>query len=213
VRPELAELEAPVVVGAGRLRYQKGFDRLLRAFAPVAAAHPGWRLRIFGEGEKRAHLEALAAELGIADHVALPGRVRDLRGELEEASIFALSSRFEGLPMVLLEAMSQGLAIVSFDCRTGPRELLEDGRDGVLVPDGDEAALSRALLELVEDRERRRRLGAAARERARELSLGAVGARWDALLDELLAARSPRERSVPAGAGARVSSGHDHGNG
>jgi len=179
----------------------------------VAAAHPDWSLRIFGEGQKRAHLEALAAELGIADHVALPGRVRDLRAELERASIFALSSRFEGLPMVLLEAMSEGLAIVSFDCRTGPRELLEDGRDGVLVPDGDEAALSRALLELVEDRERRRRLGAAARERARELSLGAVGARWDALLDELLAARSPRERWVPAGAGARVSSGHDHRNG
>jgi glycosyltransferase involved in cell wall biosynthesis len=213
VRPEPAELEAPVVVGAGRLSYQKGFGRLLRAFAPVAAAHPEWRLRIFGEGQKRPHLEALAAELGIADRVALPGRVRDLRAELERASIFALSSRFEGFPMVLLEAMSQGLAIVSFDCRTGPRELLEDGRDGVLVPDGDVAALSRALLELVEDRERRRRLGAAARERARELSLGAVGARWDGLLDELLTARSPRERSVLTGAGARVSSGHDHGNG
>ena len=213
VRAEPSRLDAPVVIGAGRLRPQKGFDRLIRAFAPVAAAHPDWRLRIFGDGRQHAALLALVAEHGLEDHVSLPGRARDLGAELERASIFALSSRFEGLPMVLVEAMSEGLAIVSFDCRTGPREVLDDGRAGVLVPDGDEAALTRALLELVEDPERRRRLGAAARERAGELSLGAIGARWDALLAELLANRAPRERRIPADAGAGVPSAHDHGNG
>jgi glycosyltransferase involved in cell wall biosynthesis len=213
VAPEPAALEEPVVVAAGRLSRQKGFDRLIRAFAPVAAAHPQWRLRILGDGGQRAALEALVAAHGLGDQVALPGRSRDLRSELRGASIFALSSRFEGLPMVLVEAMSEGLAIASFDCRTGPREVLDDGRTGLLVPDGDEAALTRALLELVEDPGRRRALGAAARERADEMSLRRIGPRWDALLAELLAEHAPRPRRVLSGARARVPSGHDHRNG
>jgi glycosyltransferase involved in cell wall biosynthesis len=213
VDPEAAPLAEPVIVGAGRLRHQKGFDRLVRAFAPVAAARPDWTLRIFGDGERRAELEALVAELGLTKRVALPGRVTDLAGEMRRASIFALSSRFEGLPMVLVEAMSRGLAIVSFDCRTGPREVLDDGHTGVLVPDGDEAAFTRALLALIDDPERCRRLGAAARERAAGLSLAAVGARWDALLAELVAERGRAGRSALAGPAARVLSGHEHGNG
>jgi glycosyltransferase involved in cell wall biosynthesis len=212
-RAEPLTLDAPVILGAGRLRPQKGFDRLIRAFAPVAAAHPEWRLRVFGEGRQRAALLELVAEHGLEDQVALPGRAHDLGAEMERASIFALSSRFEGLPMVLVEAMSTGLAIASFDCRTGPREVLDDGRTGLLVPDGDEEALTRALLELVEDPERRQRLGEAARERAQELSLHEIGPRWDALLAELLAARAAGRRPMLGGALPRVRSVHDHGNG
>jgi glycosyltransferase involved in cell wall biosynthesis len=105
---------------------------------------------------------------------------------MEKASVFALSSRFEGFPMVLLEAMSKGLPIVSFDCPTGPRELIEEGHDGMLVANGDVDALGGAMLELIEDEEMRRRYGAAAREKARGYEMSAIGPRWDRLLAQVL---------------------------
>ena len=113
------------------------------------------------------------------------GATRDLGEALSQGSLFVLSSRFEGFGIVLVEAMSKGLAVVSFDCPRGPGEIIEDGRDGVLVPAGDVGALSRALLGVVEDEERRRALGAAALESARRYDPGAVGAGWAALVDEL----------------------------
>jgi glycosyltransferase involved in cell wall biosynthesis len=104
---------------------------------------------------------------------------------MSQASLFVLSSRFEGLPMVMIEAMSLGLPVVSFDCPTGPREVIEDGRSGVLVSDGDVDALALAMLAVVEDPERRRALGAGAAERARDYALESIGPRWEALIAEL----------------------------
>ena len=103
-----ARLDRPVVVTAGRLAPVKGYDRLIRAFTWVAEAHPGWRLRICGRGGQRRELAALIAELRLEAHVELVGAVRDVEAELEAASIFVLSSRIEGLPLALLEAMAQG---------------------------------------------------------------------------------------------------------
>ena len=157
-----ARLDQPVVVAAGRLVRAKRYDRLIRAFATVAAAHPDWRLRICGRGPERSALQALVAELELDEHVLLVGPVRDIEAELEAASIFALSSRVEGLPLALLEAMAKGLAVVSFDSPAGPREVIEHGVDGLLVPAADEAALARAICGLIESEALRARLGAAA---------------------------------------------------
>jgi glycosyltransferase involved in cell wall biosynthesis len=163
----------------------KGFGRLIEAFAVVARAHPAWRLRICGDGPQRRALSTLIAELGLEERVALTGRVRDMEAELEAASIFALSSSNEGLPLALLEAMAKGLAVVSFDRAAGPREVIEHGVDGLLVEGGDVAALARAICALIESEELRRRLGEAATRKAAAYGIDIVGARWEALVARL----------------------------
>ncbi len=174
-----------MVVAAGRLNTQKGFDRLIPAFAAVARAHPDWQLRIFGSGPERPELRRLIVQHGLWDNVFLMGRARNLGKQLERASVFALSSRFEGFGMVLVEAMSHGVPVVSFDCPRGPGEIVSPGVDGLLVPEGDVVGLGQALLELVSDAERRHRFGAAAAENARRFGVGAVAERWEDLLQRL----------------------------
>jgi glycosyltransferase involved in cell wall biosynthesis len=151
----------------------------------VAEAHPGWRLRICGGGRERAALAALIDELRLGGRVELTGKVRDMEAELEAASVFALSSRVEGLPLALLEAMAKGLAVVSFDNCAGPCEVIEHGADGLLVPGGDERALARAICALIESPELRRRLGDGARIKAAGYGIETVGPRWDALIEAL----------------------------
>ncbi|WP_164775105.1 glycosyltransferase family 4 protein [Nocardioides pantholopis] len=186
---EPAPLTAPVIISAGRLATQKAFDRLVEAFAPVAAAHPDWELHIYGSGPERPVIERRIAELGLVGRARLMGFTDDMEGRLREASAYAMSSRYEGLPMVLLEAMSTGLPPVSLDCPEGPRQLIVDGVNGLLVGREDIAGLSRALLRVVEDPALRRRLGAEAMETARGYGLAAVVDQWEALFDDLDARR------------------------
>ncbi|UEM24091.1 glycosyltransferase [Skermanella mucosa] len=139
--PWFAEGEPQVILGVGRLSPQKDFATLLRAFARVRAERPA-RLLILGEGALRPELERLADELGISSDVQLPGFVDNPMAFMAKASLFVLSSRFEGLPTVLIEAIACGTSTVSTDCPSGPREILEDGRLGGLVPVGDPGALA-----------------------------------------------------------------------
>lgn len=143
--PWLAQPGPPVILGVGRLTEQKDFGTLLRAFAAVRARRPS-RLLVLGEGEDRPELERLAAELGIAGDVSLPGVVPDPYPYLARASVFALPSAWEGLPNALLEAMAAGCPVVSTDCASGPREILAGGRYGRLVPVRSPAALAEAIL-------------------------------------------------------------------
>jgi glycosyltransferase involved in cell wall biosynthesis len=180
-----ADPQARVILAAGRLTQQKGFDLLIDAFGPVAERHPDWELRIYGGGSHRKALAAQIERAGLAGRARLMGVVDGLGPAMSEASVYALSSRFEGFPMVLLEAMSKGLAVAAFDCPNGPSDAIEDGVDGRIVGPEDVPALTAALLELVEDEALRRRLGAAAVRTATRYELAAIGARWDALLAEL----------------------------
>jgi glycosyltransferase involved in cell wall biosynthesis len=173
------------VLSIGRLTHAKGFDLLIRAFAVVADRHPGWRLEIHGEGDQRPELEALVSQLGLGDRVALPGATRDVGPLLAGCGVFALSSRYEGFPMVLLEAMSKQAPVAAFDCPTGPADIVRDGENGLLLPPEDVDALAAGLDALIADPALRERIGRAARATAGEYSLEAIGARWTALLDAL----------------------------
>ncbi|MEA2170137.1 MAG: hypothetical protein QOF76_3437, partial [Solirubrobacteraceae bacterium] len=180
-----AALDAHVVVAAGRLVKQKGFDRLVLAFRTVVDAHPDWQLRIYGAGPQRRPLRRLIVEHGLHDNVFLMGQTRHLGEALGNGSIFALPSRFEGFGMVLIEAMSKGLPVVAFACPRGPDEIVSHAHDGLLVPDGDLEGLGTALLTLVEDPDRRRRYGARALQKAQQYATGPVTERWEALLERL----------------------------
>jgi len=148
--PWLAAGEPPVILGVGRLTAPKDFVTLIRAFARLRQHHEA-RLIILGEGEDRPILEQLIGELGLQAWVALPGFVENPYAWMRRAAVFVLSSRWEGLPTVLVEAMACGTPVVSTDCPSGPREILEDGKWGKLVPVGDEAALAEAICETLRD--------------------------------------------------------------
>lgn len=147
--PWLDEKSCPVILAAGRLHRQKGFDVLLEAFAIVRKSARA-RLVILGEGRLRADLLARAVDLGVHDSLSLPGFVRNPFSFMRRADVFVLSSRWEGLPGVLLQAMSCGCPVVSVDCPSGPREILEDGKFGPLVPIDDPEALAAAILRVLD---------------------------------------------------------------
>jgi glycosyltransferase involved in cell wall biosynthesis len=147
--PFLTEGGGPVVVAAGRLHRQKDFPTLIRAFARLRTIRNA-RLLLLGEGPERAALEQLVAELDLSDTVAMPGYAANPLAAFGRAQLFVLSSRFEGFPNVLVEALWTGVPVVSTDCPSGPREILEGGRYGSLVPVGDVAALADAMVEALD---------------------------------------------------------------
>jgi glycosyltransferase involved in cell wall biosynthesis len=142
--------QPPVILGVGQLALHKDFPTLLRAFALVRQVRPA-KLLILGEGEERANLERLAIELGIQNDVSMPGFVDNPFAFMAKASVFVLSSAWEGLPTVLIEALACGCPVVATDCRSGPREILDNGRYGRLVPVGDHEALAKAILETLDN--------------------------------------------------------------
>lgn len=188
--------EGPSVAAMGRLVEQKGFDLLLHAFAECRREFPGWRLLILGDGPERERLRALARELGIADAVRLPGWVSEPHALLWRAELFVLSSRYEGFPNALVEAMAGGVAAVAADCPSGPREIVRDGIDGLLVPPGDVGALAHAMRRLMADPHERARFGRRAREVRERFALPAVLEQWNRLIRRV---RGVMEEGVSVG--------------
>ncbi|MEV0225276.1 glycosyltransferase family 4 protein [Streptomyces sp. NPDC050704] len=196
-----------IAVAAGRLFPQKGFDLLIPAWAKLVETYPDWQLRIYGSGEKKCELRTLIEEHHLYNHVFLMGHSDRLDDELAKASFYVLSSRFEGLPMVMIEAMSHSLPVVSFDCPTGPSDVLTHGVDGLLVPPEDPDALAEAMGKLMGDRALRADMGVAAVLTAASYGPDAVHPRWEALFRELHGQHEPHglndrsgQRHRPAGA-------------
>lgn len=144
--------QSPIVLAAGRLSAQKDYPTLINAFARIRRERPV-RLVILGEGEERASLERQVQSMGLGAHVLLPGFVDNPFSWMRQAAVFVLSSRWEGLPGVLIQAMACGAPVVSTDCPSGPREILADGEWGRLVPVGDDSALAEAISSTLDERD------------------------------------------------------------
>lgn len=173
-------------VAMGRLNEQKGFDILIRGFARVAAAHPTWSLDIWGEGECRGELERLVEALGLTGRVRLPGRTARPLETMCRYDMFVLASRHEGMPAVLAEAMAAGLAVIAFDCPTGPATMIRHEVDGLLVPPEDEEGLASAMERLMGDASERARLAGRAVEIQDRFDLPSVMDTWDVLLSDIV---------------------------
>lgn len=178
--------ENRIVVAAGRLVPVKGYDRLLKAFAQVVGERPDWRLRIYGEGRVSDKLLRLAVKLRLHNNVTFMGPTGDIEGEFAKASIHAVSSRFEGFGMTIIEAFACGVPVVSFDCPRGPREIITSGHDGLLVPPDDVDAFAAGLLKMIEDDEGRREMARNAVETARNYDISMIADRWEKAFAELV---------------------------
>lgn len=149
VQENISSLDYKTILCVGRLTYQKGFDLLITAWARVAQQVPDWKIVIVGSGEDEQMLKQMAKSLGVDDSIIFAGQQKNMSTFYRQASFFCMSSRFEGLPMVLLEAQSYGLPIVAFDCDTGPAEIVQHNINGLLVESGNINGLTNSLLELI----------------------------------------------------------------
>lgn len=156
---EQAALTSKRAIAVGRFTPQKGFDMLIDAWQQVAAKHPDWKLTIVGGGEEKEARERQIIGLGLQDTVQLYPPTQHIERELLDSALYVLSSRYEGLPMVLLEAMSCGLPAVSFACKCGPRDVIEDRETGLLISPEDVASLAEGICRLIEDDALRIRMG------------------------------------------------------
>ncbi|MFB7370474.1 glycosyltransferase family 4 protein [Streptomyces sp. NPDC056222] len=172
---------AKVVVSIGRLHEEKGVDLLLEAWSEVAPKHPDWTLRLYGSGEEEAALKKQSEQLGLTSSVEWMGRTSDVPGVLKDSSLFALSSRGEGFPLALMEAMATAVPCVAFDVAPGVREIITDGENGLVVPPGNTAEFARKLDKLISDQELRDRMGEAARVDIQRYSTDEIVARWENL--------------------------------
>lgn len=177
--------EARVLLSVGRFDPVKRFDRLIDAFQLLAGKHPDWRLVILGDGPERPALESQVATLGLHSRVLLPGRAGNVADWYERASVYALSSDFEGLPCTLMEALSYGLPVVSVDCESGPRNIVRDGVDGVLVRPNDPVALAEVLDRVMGDDALRRALAMRAPEVRARFAPEQIADNWEKLFGEV----------------------------
>lgn len=171
-----------IVLSVGRLTAQKGFERLIAAWGTLNLK--SWQLHIVGSGELHANLTALIKELNLEDTVKLIAATNHIEEHYQQAGIYCMSSRFEGFPMVLLEALSFGLPLISFDCDTGPSEIIT-AKNGILVENGNIPALSKALSGLMDDEQKRHALGKQAFKDAAQYNIDRIIRQWDGLFNTL----------------------------
>lgn len=175
------------VIAVGRLDYQKSFDRLILVWEKVHEKMQDWRLDIFGQGEWKDMLQGMIDERGLQDVVRINAPTKNIGKEYSESSMLVMSSHYEGFPMVMIEAMACGLPAVSFDFKCGPKDIIKDGENGVIVPDGDIDALAEAMMKLMGDDELRKRMGENAKKVVETYSEEKVMNKWVSLYEEIVA--------------------------
>lgn len=172
-------------IAVGRYTYQKGFDLLIQAWRIVHQDHPDWILNVYGGGNKEDY-QKQANELGLQDVINCNGPVNNIVEKYQESSIFILSSRFEGFGLVLAEAMSAGVAPVAFACPCGPRDIIHNGEDGILCENGNISELAKGICSLIEDEEKRKRMGLNAAKNIQRYCLDNIMHQWDDLFQGII---------------------------
>lgn len=183
--PQTAALENKKVIAVGRYTHQKGFERLIEAWHILSPEFPDWRLDIIGDGEERDKLQHLIRSYHLEEQVTLASPTKSIDKVYLDASVLVMSSRYEGLPMVLLEAQAFGLPIVSFACKCGPKDIVANGETGFLVEENDIEGLARQLAKVMKDKKLRKQMGRKAKEASLRYAEDAVMAKWTALFDSL----------------------------
>ncbi len=173
------------VIAVGRYCHEKGYDHLLQAWAEVQTLCPDWRLDAFGDGDRTAFEKMLDDYQIDRSRCSLNGRVSDVQSEFARSSLAVCSSRFEGFGLAIVEAMDCGLPVVSFDCPWGPRSIIADGEDGVLVENGNVKQFAEAMARLMNDAEVRKNMGKRAAVNVQRFSMKAVARQWKNLFDSL----------------------------
>jgi GalNAc-alpha-(1->4)-GalNAc-alpha-(1->3)-diNAcBac-PP-undecaprenol alpha-1,4-N-acetyl-D-galactosaminyltransferase len=175
------------LIAIGRLHPQKGFDLLLRAFDRLQAQYPDWQLTILGEGPMRSELEDLRSQLQLTDRVHFPGLVTNVQEYLRQADLFVMPSRFEGFPMALCEAMACGLPVLAADCLSGPRDIVENGVNGILVETENVDALAAGLADLMSNPAKRQQLAQNAPQILDRFGVEQVMGIWAEAIDRVIA--------------------------
>lgn len=183
--PEIASTcDNHQVIAVGRYTWQKGFDLLITAWQQVSKRHPDWQLRIYGAGDPTDY-RRMVTDMNLQSSLTCEEATNDVYQKYNESSVFVLSSRFEGLPLVLIEAMSAGLPCVSFTCPCGPRDVIRDGEDGILVDSGNTEMLAEGICKLIENEPLRKQMGAAARRNSMRFQENNIMHRWIELFESL----------------------------
>lgn len=181
---KLSNHENKQVIAVGRYVHEKGFDLLLESWKTVYEKHPDWKLVFYGSGDTTYYKE-LAKSIGIDKVCSFNGPTKDIKNKYAESCIYALSSRFEGFGMVIIEAMNCGVPVVSFACPYGPRYIITNGKDGFLVKDGDTGQLAERICYMIEHPEERIRMGKNATETAKKYTIEEIGKQWTELFSKL----------------------------
>ena len=190
IADKYSDCSAKRVIAVGRLDYQKSFDRLILVWEKVHQQMPDWRLDIFGQGEWQEMLQGMIDEMGLQECVRLNAPTKNIGKEYSESSILVMSSHYEGFPMVMIEAMACGLPAVCFDFKCGPRDIITEGENGLVVKDGDIDGLAEAIVRLMKDDELRKRMGENAKKVVERYSEERVMGLWVNLYEETIAYKS-----------------------
>lgn len=181
-----ADLRAKRVIAVGRLDYQKGFDHLIKAWKIVNQKQPDWQLSLFGEGPLKSELTQLIASLGLEKVIELHQPVKDIEKEYLASSMLTMTSRYEGLPMTLLEGQACGLPLVAYSCKCGPKDIIEEGKNGFLIEPGDISGFAEKLLLLISQTDLRLQMGGESLSRSLNFSEEKIMGDWMRLFTKLM---------------------------
>lgn len=183
---QTSTLDSKIAVAVGRHVYEKGYDRMFAVWKQVLASHPDWQLHIYGDTDKETDLYSLAKQKGILDNVKFFSTEKDIIKVYQNASLYLMTSRYEGFGMVLLEAMACGLPCIAFDCPVGPSGIIKDGYNGFLLEDGNIQSFTEAVKKLIEDKDMRIEMGHNAKVSSAGFALPLIMKQWDTLFDSVL---------------------------